>query len=189
MEIDFEGIKKLPPIDRKRSLQKVRELLKREIENSKKQLEETERLLGVAKSEESIIEEIEVPRAKKIDVSKLFKVQGAGEKKGFASLEDQLKNLPEKERKDVAELAKAPIEDVYARIKSFTEMLTQYEQNHGKMPRTYENVSKSELERRREIYELALQEKRRATERGEYKIDEKKEYLMSVAEKMMYKKL
>ena len=163
-------------------------MLAKELREARGQLEETERLLGVAQTEESIIEEIEVPKARKIDVDKLFKREGREGREGL-SLEEQLKRLPVEERRDVERLAKEPIEDVYARIKSFTEIATQYEREQERIGPTYEAISREELDRRREIYELALREKRRAEETGEYKIDEKKEHLMTAAEKLTYRRL
>jgi len=179
--IDFESIKKLPPEKRKKALKEVHEMLEKEIKKVKEQVFETERLLGIAETEESILEEIEVPKARKIEIKDLFKREDAED------LEKRIRALPKEERKNVERLAREPIEDVYARIKTFTAEATHYERAREKTA-VYQS-EKEEMEKRREIYELALLEKRRAEERGEYTLDKKKEHLMTAAEKLTYKRL
>ena len=122
-----------------------------------------------------------MPEARKIDVKSLFK------KEDEEDLEKRLKELPDEERRNVEILAREPITEVYARIKTFAEEATVYERERADRE-TYA-ADRAEMERRREIYELALMEKRRAAETGEYEIDKKKEHLMTAAERLTYKKL
>ncbi len=173
MNIDFEKIKSFPPDRRIKALNEAKQTLNSEIEDSKKKMQEINRLLQLAESEESLIEEIIVPETKKMNIKDIFE-------KTKIKLEDKIKNLPEEERNDIEELAKKPIEQLYTQIKTFNETITKYQNEEEKY------VSFNE-EKRREIYLLALQEKRRAQETGEYRTTDKKDYLMTIAEKMLYK--
>ncbi len=170
MDIDFESIKKLPPERRKTALKEVSNMLEQEIAQVKKQLEETERLLLIAETEESILEEIAVPEAKKVEVRELFL------KREGLSLDEQLKQLPDQERQAVQQLSKAPIEDIYQKVKDI------YSAGD-------ETAIRETEERTRDIYALAIAAKREAVERGEYAIGEKAEHLMTAAEKLTYKRL
>ncbi len=166
MEIDFESIKKLPAERRKKALQDVKAMITQEIDKFKEHLETTEKLLGIAETEASVLEEIAVPETREVEIKGLFKRKG---------LEEQIEKLSLEERKAVQEVAKKPIEDVYQRVKDIytgTEVRDTYED-----------------ERTRDIYALGLAVKRDAVEKGEYRIGEKAEHLMTAAEKLTYKRL
>lgn len=183
MNIDLENIKKLPPSDRRNSLIEIRDLLLKEMNKLKIQISEVEDLIGIAEDEGILLEEISVPKAKKIDISKLFV------SKDNSSLEEQIRKLPEEQRKTIEALSQQPIEELYIKVKTLSEITVGYGRinQDNKEDDIYQR--NQEFEKRRAIYEVALMEKRKAVEKGEYKIDSKKEHLMTAAEKLTYKRI
>jgi hypothetical protein len=179
METDFKNIKKLPPYLRKKSLNQLKELLEKKIKDTKKEIEEAENLIEQAKTEEELIEEIEIPKTKKIQIEDLFKEKKEEKDKN----EIILKNLSEEDKKNIEQISKEPIEQIYERIKNFASEFSAYKEKEF-----YTFSNREVSEKRREIYEMILLEKRKAVESGEYKINEKAEHLMTASEKLTYKK-
>ena len=112
---DLEDIKKLSPEERIDRLRKLEENKKKEIEEAHKLIEES---VGQIKKEEELRDEIETPKPKQVDITKLFE----GEK-------ESLEGVVEREKKELSEgeleqhrqyqhqLSKEAVGDLYNRVK------------------------------------------------------------------------
>jgi len=71
-QIDFSKLKKMPPEMRIKALQKLEQEINKLITARQKEIEEAKALLAQAKHEQELIEEIETPKTKEVEVQKLF---------------------------------------------------------------------------------------------------------------------
>ncbi len=71
-KVDFSKLKKLPPELRIKAIQKLEEELNKLIKIRQREIDEAEALLSEAKHELQIITKIETPKAREINVEKLF---------------------------------------------------------------------------------------------------------------------
>ena len=71
-KVDFSKLKKLPPNLRIKAIQKLEEELNKLITIRRQEIEEAEALLSEAKHEQELIEEIETPKVREVQVEKLF---------------------------------------------------------------------------------------------------------------------
>ncbi len=112
---NLDDIKKLSPEERIDRLKKLEEDKKKEIEEAHKLIEES---VGQIKKEEELMEEIETPKPKQVDITKLFE----GE-------EESLEGVVEREKKELSEqeleqhrqyqhqLSKEAVGNLYDRVK------------------------------------------------------------------------
>ena len=70
--VDFSKLKKLPPELRIKAIHKLEKELNKLIQTRQKEIEEAESLLADAKHELQVIEDIETPKVKEVEVQKLF---------------------------------------------------------------------------------------------------------------------
>ncbi|MBL7050983.1 hypothetical protein ISS04_02345 [Candidatus Woesearchaeota archaeon] len=112
---DLEDIKKLSPEERIDRLRKFEENKKKEIEEAHKLIEES---VSQIKKEEELRDEIETPKPKQVDITKLFE----GEEGNLESVvEREKKQLSEgeleKHRQYQHKLSKEAVGDLYNRVK------------------------------------------------------------------------
>ncbi|MBW3005081.1 hypothetical protein KY310_04585 [Candidatus Woesearchaeota archaeon] len=108
--MDFSKLKKLPPEMRIKALQKLEEELNKLIKARQQEIEEAEALLSEAKHELQVIEEIETPKVREVQVEKLFerKTEAPAEKR--AELEriaqEAPRGMPQEQESYAAFMAK-----------------------------------------------------------------------------------
>lgn len=200
-KIDFRQIKKLPPEEKIKALERIGyelnkliterkkeiEARNKEIEDKKKEIEEdnqeiedkkteiseAEEMLSEAQNELKVLQEIQTPQLKKIDIAKLFRpaeekeegLEGIAEKAPVAEIAER--------QARIEELSRKPMEELYNTVVGIrkevekTGVETLYHQ-----------------EKAEEISE-ALYEKRKAMESREYNPTAKARHLMTAAEEMM----
>lgn len=193
-KIDFKQIKKLPPEEKIKVLRQIEAVLnkliaerKKEIEAKKKEIEESneeisdkdkeikeaEEMLTEAQNEFRVLEEIQKPELKKVEIEKLFRPKEEKEEglEGIAA-KAPVAEIAERQAR-IEELSKKPIEELYQTVVGMrkeiekTGVETLYQQ-----------------EKSEEISE-ALYEKRKAIESREYNPTAKAKHLMTAAEQMM----
>jgi len=179
-KIDFRQIKKLPPEEKIKVLKRIEDELnklietrRKETEENNKEIAEAEELLKEAKNEFRVLEEIQLPELKKVEIEKLFRpkeekdegLEGIAAKAPIAELAERQARIDELSRKPMEELYNAVIgmrKDIEK-----TGVETLYHQ-----------------EKTEEISE-AIYEKRKAMENKEYNPTAKARHMMTAAEEMM----
>ncbi|MBD3362019.1 hypothetical protein GF358_04490 [Candidatus Woesearchaeota archaeon] len=174
-KIDFTQIKKLPPEEKIKVLERVEGELKTLIEKRKKEIEEknleienAEELLQEAQNEAKVLEEIKTPEIKKVDIGKLFHP----EEKDLEGIAATAPSEAEK-KAQIEELSKQPVQELYNTVVGIkseidkTGIETLYQQ-----------------EKIEQINE-ALYEKKKAVENKQYNPTKKARHLLTAAEQMM----
>lgn len=175
-KINFSQIKKLPPEEKIKVLERIEDELRKLIEERKKEISEknseiksAEELLMQAQKEFKILEEIKTPELKQIDIGKLFRPD---EEKGLEGIAATATTEAEKQAQ-IEELSKAPMQELYNAVVGIkseidkTGIETLYQQ-----------------EKIEQINE-ALYEKRKAIENQQYNPSQKARHLMTAAEQIM----
>ncbi len=175
----FDQILKLPPELRVKALRLLSEELRKKIQESKShikdresEIEELTQLFGRAQEELQVLEQIETPKPREINVGDLFRKE---EKKEDKSLEEQLEHekiqLTPQEEIKASVLSYRPTEELYSRFKEL-------------------NAQKDELSQkeRDEFYTLggALEKQYEKAKQGEWHPEEKDWDRMTAAEKMIH---
>lgn len=175
-KIDFKKIKQLPPDEKIKVLQRIEEELRKLIEKRRKEIkekdseiEEAESLLEEARNELTILEEIQTPELKKIDIGKLFIPK---EEKGLESIAATAPSEAEK-LAQIEELSRQPMESLYTAVVGIKNEI----QKTG--------VETLYQQERIEQISAALYEKRKAMERKQYSPTQKARHLMTAAEQIM----
>ena len=118
-KIDFRQIKKLPPEEKIKVLKRIEDELnklietrRKETEENNKEIAEAEELLKEAKNEFRVLEEIQLPELKKVEIEKLFRpkeekdegLEGIAAKAPIAELAERQARIDELSRKPMEEL-------------------------------------------------------------------------------------
>jgi acyl-CoA reductase-like NAD-dependent aldehyde dehydrogenase len=190
-KIDFRQIKKLPPEEKikvlKRiedELQKLIETRRKETEENNKEIAEAEELLAEARNEFRVLEEIQLPELKKVEIEKLFRPKEERDGRGTAGKEEEdegLEGIAAKEpaaalaerQARIDELSRKPMEELYQ-----TTIGIRKEIEKTGVETIYQQ-SKAE-----EISE-AIYEKRKAIESKEYNPSARARHMMTAAEEMI----
>lgn len=175
-KVDFSRLKKLPPNMRIKALKQLEEEFTKLIEARKKEIEEAQLLLKEAKHELEIIEEIETPKVKTIEVEKLFakeeKTEETPELEKIAA--EAPRGLPAEQESYAKFMAEQmSMEQIYNRLQDI-----QQEQTKTGIETTYQQNFVEAADR-------ALYFKRQAEEKGIYIPSEKSEELLTTAEKLI----
>ncbi|MEM4263289.1 MAG: hypothetical protein QW666_00125 [Candidatus Woesearchaeota archaeon] len=186
--IDFSQLKKLPPEMRIKALQKLEEQItkliqhrQKAIEQSQKEIEEAQRLLEEAKHELRILEEIETPKIKPVEVEKLFAKEEETKEPEKQQIKELEKIASEEPRRITAEqesyarfiAERMSIEQIYNKAKDI-----QNEQKKTGIETFYQQNFLTAAER-------AIDFKREAEEKGIYNPSRKSEMLMDPTEKLI----
>lgn len=187
--IDFSQLKKLPPEMRIKALQKLEDEInkliqhrQKAIEQSQKEIEEASHLLEEAKHELRVIEDIEKPKIKPVDVGKLFAREKEEEKKEEPLQVKELEKIAgEEPRRITAEqesyarfmAERMSAEQIYGRLKDISE-----EQKKTGIETFYQQNFLTAAER-------AIDFKKEAEEGGIYNPSRKSEMMMSTSEKLI----
>jgi hypothetical protein len=152
-------------------LRQLIEELQKDIREKQIQIETAVNLLRTTEREVALIEKVEVPITKEVRIEELFKPEEGG-------LEARAREIDLRLREDIRETAQRPIEEIYSELKNI------YQQQ--------QRTGVETEEQRAEVYvaRKALEEKRQATQRGEYAPSEKAETLFTATEDLirrMYK--
>lgn len=189
-KIDFRQIKKLPPEEKIKVLKRIEDELKKliatrrkETAANNKEIAEAEELLAEAQNEFRVLEEIQTPELKKVEIEKLFRPKEEKEgKTGRETGEDEglegiaatapIAEIAERQAR-IDELSRKPMEELYNAVIG--------------MRKEIEKTGVETLyhqEKTEEISE-ALYEKRKAIENKEYNPSAKARHMMTAAEEMM----
>lgn len=184
--IDFSQLKKLPPEMRIKALQKLEDEINKLIQHrqkaiaqSQKEIEEASHLLEEAKHELRVLEDIETPKLKQVDVGKLFEKE---EKKEETLQVKELEKIAEEEPKRITAeqesyarfiAEKMNSEQIYNRLKDISE-----EQKKTGVETFYQQNFMTAAER-------AIDFKKEAEEKGIYNPSRNSEMLMNSSEKLI----
>jgi hypothetical protein len=180
MGVDFSEFKDLAPERRARELQKLIDVLKKEIEQKQKDIREAEHLLALADEEARVIEQVEVPEAKparKRAESEALEEKAEEKKERIArleklELEQLLKTAPPRSEELFHKIAHRPINELYSELRSIYDR----ERSTG-----VETMKDREM-----IYAIrrGLEEKKKDMAEGEYKADKQAKHLFTAAQQM-----
>jgi len=184
-KIDFKQIKKLPPQEKIKVLRQIEveltkliEIRKKEIEESNKEIEdnkteiaEAEALLAEARDEFQVLEKIQTPELKKVEIEKLFRPKEEEGLEGIAAREPAAV-LAEKQAR-IEELSRKPMEELYNAVVGIRKDVEQ-----TGVETLYQQSQTEEIS-------AALYEKKKAVENNEYNPSQKAKHLMTAAEQMM----
>ncbi len=205
-KIDFRQIKKLPPEEKIKVLRQIEDVLKKliterkkEIEAKKKEIEESneeigdkdteikeaEEMLAEAQNEFRVLEEIQTPELKKVEIEKLFRPKEEKEGRGTAGKEAE----EDEGLEGIA--AKAPVAEIAERQARIDELSRKpMEELYNSVIGLRKEIEKTGVEtlyhqeKTEEISE-ALYEKRKAIENKEYNPTARARHMMTAAEEMM----
>ena len=175
--VDFSKLKKLPPNMRIKALNKLEEELNNLIKSRMQEIEEAQALLQEAKHEMEILEDIETPKVKTVDVGKLF--------------EPEEKTVEEKA--DLEKLAGEAQQGLPAEQENYAQFMAQEmsaDQIYNRLTGIQQEQMKTGIETMYqqnfvEAAERALYFKRQAEAEGTYKPAGKAEELMTSSEKLI----
>lgn len=174
-QVDFSKLKKLPPEMRIKALNKLEEELNNLIKSRQQEIEEAQALLNEAKHELQVIEEIETPKIKEIQVEQLFN------KKEDASIEKkaELERIAEE-----APRTQAPEQVDYAR---FIAKELSPEQIHNKLYDIRKEQTSTGIETwyQRNFVNAAAQALELKREFGDYTSGSKKEATLTASERLV----
>lgn len=175
-KIDFKQIRKLPPEQKIKVLQRIEDELHKLIEERKKEIdekntevEEAESLLEEARRELTILEEIQTPELKKVEIEKLF---GAKEKEGLESIAATARTETEK-LAEIEELSRQPMPVLYRSLVEITDEI-----HKTGIETAYQHEKLEQLNQ-------AFYEKRKAIEHERYTPPQNTRHLMTRAEQIM----
>lgn len=174
-QVDFSKLKKLPPEMRIKALQKLEQELNKLITARQKEIQEAEQLLAQAKHEQELIEEIETPKAKEVEVQKLFerKEEPSIEKK--AELEKIAQEAPSAPPAEQADYARFLAQEMSP------------DQIHHKLYEIRQEQSKTGVEKwyQRNFVNAAEQALELKKEHGDYVSGSKREMALTAAERLV----
>ncbi|MBD3303676.1 hypothetical protein GF343_00895 [Candidatus Woesearchaeota archaeon] len=166
-QIDFSKLKRMPPEMRIKALQKLEEELNKLITARQKEIKEAEQLLAQAKHEQELIEEIDTPKAKEVEVQKLFerKDEPSIEKKAeLERLAEEAPSAPLAEQADYAQFLAQEMSPVQIHHKLYEIRQDQSQTGVEKWyQRNFVNAAEHALELKKEHGDYTTGSKREAT--------------------------
>lgn len=174
-KFDFSKLKQLPPENRIKALQKLEEELQKVINSRQKEIEEAKNLLEVARHELQVIEEIETPNVKEVEIQKLF---------------EQKKEESTEKKAELEEIAAEAPRGLPAEQESYANFLAQnqsVDQIHNKLYEIRQEQSKTGIETFYQTAFINAAEKALNLKRmhGQYDSGSKKEELMTASERLV----
>ncbi|MBW3001819.1 hypothetical protein KY338_01495 [Candidatus Woesearchaeota archaeon] len=174
-QVDFSKLKKLPPEMRIKALQKLEQEINKLITVRQKEIEEAKALLAQAKHEQELIEEIETPKVKEVEVQKLFERKEAPSIEKKAELERLAEEAPGAPPSEQADYARFMAQEMSV------------DQIHHKLYEIRSEQSETGVEKwyQRNFVDAAAQALELKKEHGNYVSGSKKEATLTAAERLV----
>lgn len=175
-KFDFSKLKQLPPENRIKALQKLEEELQKVINSRQKEIEEAKSLLEEARRELQVIEEIETPNVKEVEIQKLF---------------EQKKEESTEKKAELEKIAEEAPRTLPAEQEEYANFLAQnqsIDQIHNKLYEIRKDQSETGVEKWYQSAFVTAAERALNLKRthGQYESGSKKEELMTASERLIH---
>jgi len=174
-KIDFSKLKQLPPETRIKAIQKLEEELQKLINARQKEIEDAQALLEEAKRELQVLEDIETPKVRNVQIEKLF---------------ERPEEVSVEKKAELEEIAAEAPRGLPAEQEDYANFLAQnqsVDQIHNKLYEIRQEQSKTGIETFYQSAFVNAAEKALNLKRmhGQYDSGSKKEELMTASERLV----